>query len=116
MFSSQHLGQMYLAGANVWSSLIALYRILYIKAQTWVRLHFGDETFLKILLVSGVTLSFVISCLLSSFDHEGVNIKLCTRLSSESIDILQTIKVRQSTITLETVLFDSTDLEYYKLQ
>jgi hypothetical protein len=84
---------MYLSGATVWSCLIAVYRILYIRAQNWVQSHFGDKTFLSILLVCGLAISFVLSCLLAFFDHEGVNIKLCTQLTTEGIDILQTLKV-----------------------
>ena len=80
---------MYLIGATVWSSLIAVYRILFIKAQN----QFGDKTFLRLIFISGLAQSFAFSYLLAFFDYEGVNIKLCTHLNSEGIDILQTLKV-----------------------
>jgi hypothetical protein len=84
---------MYLIGATVWSSLIAVYRILFIKAQKWVQNQFGDKTFLRLIFISGLAQSFAFSYLLAFFDYEGVNIKLCTHLNSEGIDILQNLKV-----------------------
>jgi hypothetical protein len=87
------LGQLYLAGATVWSCIIAVYRVLHIKAQQWVKDHFEDTNFLKVLLSVGLLANFALSFLLAFYDNEGVNQKLCTRFSSKDIGILLQIKV-----------------------
>jgi hypothetical protein len=98
------LGQLYLAGATVWSCIIAIYRVLHIKAQQWVKNHFEDTNFLKVLLSVGLLVNFALSFLLAFYDNEGVNQKLCTRFSSKDIEILLQLKVILLNVSQEKVL------------
>ena len=80
-------------GATVWSSMIAFYRILYIRKQEWIKKILGDETFLRILLLTGLVVSFVSSYLLAYYDYQGVNKKICTHLSDEDFELLYAAEV-----------------------
>ena len=89
------LGQLYLTGANIWSSLIAFYRIVYIKRQSLVQAIMGDRAFLGVLLLAGSILSVTSSCLLAFFDDQSVNRRWCKQITYVDIESFQLYQASQ---------------------
>ena len=82
-------GCMYTVGKIVWSCFIAIFRILYIKAQNWLKFSVGEKSLLYAMLLFGVTLGLSVALLLVRFDNKNAIKKICLHHSDNYIDILQ---------------------------
>ncbi len=82
-----------LTGSIIWSTIIAVYRILYIKAQQWVKYKVGEELLLKIMIFLGVFLQLALSVVIFYFDDESLVGKLCNHFSSDDLEIFQKYRV-----------------------
>ena len=83
-----------LTGYIIWSSLVAIYRILYIKAQNWVKYRVGERRLLRYFIVLGLLLQTVLSIVIYYFDDESLVSKACNHFSAEDVEILQQYHVR----------------------
>jgi len=77
-----------ITGYLVWSSLIAIYRILYIKAQNWVKYTCGERRLLKILVAIGIFLQCFLSASIFYYDDESSVYKVCRHYSAEDLDVI----------------------------
>jgi hypothetical protein len=59
-----------LTGSFIWTCAIAVYRILCIKAQTWVKEKIGEKSLLAIFVVFGLFLQFSLTFILFVFDDQ----------------------------------------------
>ena len=82
-----------LTGYIIWSALIAIYRILYIKAQNWVKYGVGERRLLCICITAGVSLQLFLSIGIFYFDDESLVGKVCSHYSAEDLQVLQLYKV-----------------------
>ena len=80
------IGSLYIFGQSVWSSFIAIYRVLYIRFQGVFNFGIKGSKFVKMLSLIGHL--FVISASLT-FAHtdKGILYKMCTHHSLEEIHI-----------------------------
>ena len=78
-------GSMYLAGSYMWSSYIAIYRIIYVRYNQ-IFLRFGNEKcLLYVLMVLGFASIMTLSLLMLVFDHRKSSVKMCTHYSDQQI-------------------------------
>ncbi len=75
------------------SCLLAIYRILYIKAQNWVKNKAGEKRLLRIFLIFGLLLHGSVSYLVFQVDDESVMAKMCNHQTEEDIEILRNYNV-----------------------
>ena len=87
------IGQIYLVGATIWSSLISLYRVLFITSKSRSGKWFKSKKFLVLLLGLGIALNLLFSFLLAFYDNERGNQKFCTHFTSKDLQMLQSLKV-----------------------
>ena len=85
-----------LTGYIIWSCLIAIYRILYIKAQTWIKYRIGERRLLVVCIIVGLALHFCLSLGIFYFDDESLMGKFCTYYSAEDLHILQMYNVSKA--------------------
>ena len=78
----------YIVGAVVWSSLIALYRLILVTSQQWMTSAIGDKKFLMILIVTGISSTTVVSILLPMFDSKNTTERMCYHYSIEDCKII----------------------------
>jgi len=87
-------GCMYTVGKIVWSCFVALLRIVYIKAQSWLKFTIGEKSLVYPMLLFGVTLVLSVAFLLVKFDNKNAVKKICLHHSDKYIDILEVTKIR----------------------
>jgi hypothetical protein len=80
-------------GSVIWSCLLAVYRIVYIKAQNWVNYKAKQKRLLIIFLAFGLILQFSTSCFVFVMDDETVMAKICSHHTEEDIEIMRNYKV-----------------------
>ena len=83
-----------LVGYLVWSCLIAIYRILYIKAQDWVKFTIGERRLLVIILIFGLLLHGSIAGTMFYHDDENITGRACSHYSVKDLEITLDYKVR----------------------
>ena len=89
-------GTFYIAGSAVWSTMTAIYRILFIKATDWIRRNNHEQNVLVLCLLTGFTLHLSMALWLTMFDPWSAFEKLCTHRSNEEIGILLEYQVSES--------------------
>ena len=89
-----------LTGYMIWSCLLAVYRILYIKAQNWVKYVIGERRLLVVCITVGLSLQLCLSLGIFYFDDESLVAKVCSHYSAEDLQILHLYKVKGSWIFL----------------
>ena len=83
-----------LTGSVVWSCLLALYRIIYIKFETFVKFGIGEKRMLLLFVFIGFTLQAGSSYSLFISDEENLTVKICNHYSTEDIQIMKMYKVK----------------------
>ena len=73
--------------------MLALYRILYIKAQNWVKNKVGEKRLLLIFLIVGLLFHGAVSYFVFLVDDESVMAKMCNHQTEEEIEILRDYNV-----------------------
>ena len=86
-------GSLNLHGYIIWTTLIAICRILYIKAQSWIKYKLGEKRVLAVFLSFGLCLQLCLSIIYSHFDDANMLWKMCSYHSQEDIETLQYYKV-----------------------
>jgi hypothetical protein len=86
-------GSTYIAGANSWGVCIAAFRVLYVKAQSFLKTTIGISRLLKLMIflafVEGLSLSLIIVTL----DDEVPVMQMCNHQSTLDVDVLRAYKV-----------------------
>ena len=83
-------------GSYIWTCLIAVCRILYIKAQNFIKYRIGESNLLYILLTIGLSIQTILSISVANTDDGGSSWKICTHHSQENIDAIYDYKVNYS--------------------
>ncbi len=86
-------GNGYIAGSYIWGCYIALFRVLYIKAQDWLKNKIGIENLLLNMLIAGISQVLLFAISLALTDNENSTKKMCAHLSDQDLDILDGYKV-----------------------
>ena len=82
-----------LSGGYIWSCLIAIYRILYIRAQQWVKYKIGERRLLTGFIYIGFVLQLMLSLTIFYFDDESLVGKACNHYSADDLEIMLQYKV-----------------------
>ena len=85
-------GCLNLHGSIIWTSLIAICRILYIKAHNWIKYDLGDKILFVVILNIGLCLQLIPSMVCSYYDDASMSWKLCSHQSQEDIVTMQYYK------------------------
>jgi hypothetical protein len=86
-------GCFYLIGQSLWGCLIAIFRILYIKAHNCVKYKIGEKRLLWIFLFTGITVHSTVGFFLFYFDDESLQGKTCNQYSGKELEIVLLYKV-----------------------
>ena len=86
-------GSLNLNGYIIWTTLIAICRIMYIKAQNWTKYKLGEKRLFSVFLSIGLCLQLCLSIAYSYYDDANMLWKLCSHHSQEDIETLQLYKV-----------------------
>ena len=78
----------FIGGSLYWNCSIALFRVLYIRAQTWLIETVGIKTLLMALLLFGFGLIFTFAFLTIAHDRTSTVRKMCFHLSSVDLEIM----------------------------
>ena len=90
----EFVATVYIMGMTTWGSYIALFRVLFIKAQTWLKKGIGVGNLLWLLLTLGVLQNILIGVISLYADDESIVKRFCNPLSIEDIEIMDNYKVR----------------------
>ena len=85
-------GCIYIVGSYVWSSLTAIYRIIYLKCQFLVR--GGERWLLRGMLLVGSLLHLIATLWLAILDPSSSSEKMCRHHSSNEVLIIQAYEVK----------------------
>ena len=83
----------YLAGSSIWGSYIALFRVMFIRAQTWLTNSIGIKNLLWLLLSIGTGQIFYFAIVTLFVDEESYAKKVCHHLSFDDVIIMQEYRV-----------------------
>ena len=91
----------YNAGSCIWSFLIALYRVIFIMAQSWLVKTLGAKMFVKVLVWLGALQVIILSYIFNEFDVQGSLTKSSFHLSTADMDILISYEVKYNYLILK---------------
>jgi hypothetical protein len=74
-------------GCIVWGCAIAVYRVLFVKAQTWLKKTIGVRNMLFIIIFVGLVILFGFISIVFVFDN-GPSYRICHGLSEECLNIM----------------------------
>ena len=83
-------------GSYIWTCLIAICRILYIKAQNFIKYRIGEGNLFCILFTISLSILTILSIIVANIDDGGSSWKICTQHSQENIDAINDYKVNYS--------------------
>ena len=83
----------FIGGSLYWNFSIAIFRVLFIRAQTWLTETVGIKTMLMGLLLSGFGLIFTFAFLTIAHDRTSTVRKMCFHLSSVDLEIMDAYMV-----------------------
>ena len=86
------IGTTYILSQVVWSSFIAIYRVILIKFHGLLKNGIKKPMFVFILSAAGHIFIFASAVLFAYYD-KGIQYRLCAHRSVEELEILQVIKV-----------------------
>jgi hypothetical protein len=89
-----YLSGLYTGGCFVWGSCIAVFRVLFIKAQTWLKRTIGIKNMLYLIIFSGFVVLIGLNSVLFLYDN-GPSYRICLSLSRESSLIMLDYLVRE---------------------
>ena len=86
-------GNIYMTGSFLWSALTAIYRVLFIRATTWIRRKNNEKRVLVICLTLGFVLHILLALWMTKYDAWSGFEKLCTHYSNDEINIMLAYQV-----------------------
>ena len=92
-----------LTGGYVWSCLIAIYRIFYIRAQQWVKYKIGEQKLLALFITMGFFMQLLLSVTIFYFDDESLVSKACNHFSADDLEVMLQYKVIYALLTVKFI-------------
>jgi hypothetical protein len=89
----QFIGAIYLGGSCIWGCFIALFRVLFIKAQTWLTCSVGTNRLIITMLTLGALQIFLFAGVSFQIDGESLTKKLCYHLSFSDMAVIKDYQV-----------------------
>jgi hypothetical protein len=99
------IGLVYLAGSSIWGSYIALFRVLFIKAHSWLKNTVGIENLLWIMMFVGALQNLIFATTFFYTDEESFVRKTCYHLSLKDLTIMQEYQVKRKMNLVRIKLF-----------
>jgi hypothetical protein len=90
---TEFFATIYITGTTFWGCYIAVFRVLFIKGQTWLKNWIGVGNLLWLMLTIGVLENIVITVLSLYVDEESIVKRFCNHLSIKDFEILEDYKV-----------------------
>ena len=90
---TEFVAAVYLGAALYWNCSIAVFRVLFIKAQKWLNKTVGIKTMLVTMLLFGFVLIFTFALLTVTYDKTSSIKKMCFHLSEADMEIMEAYKV-----------------------
>jgi len=87
------VGHIRVCGNIVWGLSISLYRILYIKAQKFVKYFVGEKRLLIIVIMCGIFLHMFLSCLMAYVDDASLAYRICIYTTAYELETTRLYKV-----------------------
>jgi hypothetical protein len=87
------IGLVSLSGSYLWGCYIALFRVLFIKAQNWLKKSIGIKNLLRLMLCVGTIHGFIFATTFFFTDEESFIKKICYHLSIKDLTIMQDYQV-----------------------
>ena len=84
---------LYLSGTFIWRCCIAIYRVLFIKAQRWMTDKMGQRNLLGVMIVFGLALMTGYTNVSATFNRYSYSKRSCNRWSDEDVDIIKSYQV-----------------------
>ena len=82
------LGGTTVFGSTFWGCCIAVFRVLCIKAHTWLSIKIGVLNLLYWIIIAGVIQILPLNIILFFYDDSGPSYKLCLAESKEDYNIM----------------------------
>jgi len=84
---------LYLSGTIIWRCYIAVFRVLFVKARSWLTEKMGATRLLVLMILSGLALMIGFSIALMMLDPYNYAKRNCFRWSDEAVDIMRSWQV-----------------------
>ena len=91
---TEFVAAVYLGGSCYWNFSIAVFRVLFIKAQTWLTQIIGIKTLLMAMLVLGFVLILTFASLLIAYDSVSSVRKMCFHHYVADLEIVEAYQVK----------------------
>jgi len=88
---------LYFGGTFIWRACIAIFRVLYIKAQKWLTCKMGERNLLALMAILGLVIMIRFSILAGVTHRYSYSQRLCHRWSDEALDVLKSYQVMKFT-------------------
>ena len=85
--SIRYVSGHYVIGSYTWGCFIALFRLLFVKAQSWLSKTIGIGNMLYFMLIFGSAVMIALSTMLFLFDYTSTY-RMCTHISTEDTTVL----------------------------
>ena len=82
-----YLSGLYTGGCFAWGCGIAVFRVLFVKAQTWLKNAIGVKNMLYLIVIAGFAILFGFNSVLFQYD-KGPSYRICLGFSKESSSIM----------------------------
>jgi hypothetical protein len=92
---TEYVATSYIIGMTTWGCYIAFFRVLFIKAHTWLKNGIGVVNLLWLLLTIGVLQTILIGIITVYADDESIVKRFCNHLSIIDIKIMEDYQVRK---------------------
>jgi hypothetical protein len=86
-------GSTYIVGTNSWGVCVAAFRVLYVKAQSFLTTKIGISRILKLVIFLGLVEGFSFSLIIVTLDDEVPVMQMCNHQSSLDVETMRAYKV-----------------------
>ena len=90
---AEFVAAVFIGGSCYWNCSIAVFRVLFVRAQMWLTKTVGIKTMLVAMLLFGFGLILTFAFLTITHDRTGVLRKMCFYQSSADLDIMEAYEV-----------------------
>ena len=90
---SEFISGLFISGTIVWRCCIAIFRVLYIKAQIWLTTKVGVSKLLISMVVFGVSQMILFSLVTVNLDKYSLSKRSCYRMSNYELEIINDYQV-----------------------
>ena len=90
----------YISGSFTWNFCIAVFRVLFIRSQNWLKNAIGVKNLLNVFILVGLLEVLTFSIVYVVHDQDGSLKKTCSHLSNQDLEILNSYQVKNFFQTL----------------